>query len=90
MKSDGVGAAGGTPAGGEPKAGGATAKVRVGSKGGFCNVTINGASHGSTPVEAVVNAGTVRVSCKPADGASQSQVVKVNAGDTARVSFKLD
>ncbi|MCK6586789.1 MAG: protein kinase, partial [Polyangiaceae bacterium] len=90
VKSDGVGAAGGTPAGGEPKAGGATAKVRVGSKGGFCNVTINGASHGSTPVEAVVNAGTVRVSCKPADGASQSQVVKVNAGDTARVSFKLD
>jgi serine/threonine-protein kinase len=76
--------------GGEPKAGGPTAKVRVGSKGGFCNVTINGASHGSTPVEAVVNPGTVRVSCKPSDGASQSQTVRVNAGETARVSFKLD
>lgn len=89
VRSEGGGQAGGTSTG-EPKAGGATAKVRVGSKGGFCNVTINGTSHGSTPVEAVVTAGTVRVSCKPADGASQSQSVKVNAGETARVSFKLD
>jgi serine/threonine-protein kinase len=81
------------PSGGqgdEPKAGAASAKVRVGSKGGFCNVTINGAAHGSTPVEAVVNPGNVRVSCKPATGASMSQTVKVSAGETARVSFKID
>ncbi|HLM75811.1 MAG TPA: serine/threonine-protein kinase [Polyangiaceae bacterium] len=90
VRSEGGGQAGTAPQPGEPKAGGPTAKVRVGSKGGFCNVTINGTSHGSTPVEAVVNPGTVRVSCKPSEGASQSQTVRVNAGDTARVSFKLD
>lgn len=73
----------------EPKSG-PTAKVRVGSKGGFCNVTINGTAHGSTPVEAVVKPGNVRVSCKPATGAAQSQTVRVNAGDTARVSFKIE
>jgi serine/threonine-protein kinase len=89
VRSEGVGAAGaGAP--GEGKPAGPTAKVRVGSKGGFCNVTINGAAHGSTPVEAVVTPGTVRVSCKPATGASQSQTVSVKAGDTARVSFKLE
>jgi eukaryotic-like serine/threonine-protein kinase len=82
------------PSGGpdeQPKAqGGGSAKVRVGSKGGFCNVTINGAAHGSTPVEAVVNPGNVRVSCKPPTGASMSQTVKVSAGETARVSFKIE
>jgi hypothetical protein len=72
-----------TPAGG-------SAKVRVGAKGGFCTVTVNGSSYGPTPVEAVVSAGTVRVSCKPASGPSMSQVVTVAAGDTARVSFKVD
>jgi serine/threonine-protein kinase len=89
VRSEGVGSPQGGGAPGEPKTG-PTAKVRVGSKGGYCNVTINGAAHGSTPVEAVVSPGTVRVSCKPSEGASQSQTVRVNAGETARVSFKLD
>ncbi len=69
---------------------GGTGKVRVNSKGGFCNVTINGAGAGSTPTEAVVPAGNVRVTCKPPTGASQSQVVKVEPGGVGRVSFKLD
>jgi len=73
----------------EPAAGG-PAKVRVGAKGGFCNVTVNGTSYGPTPVEAQVSAGTVRVSCKPASGASMSQSVKVEAGATARVSFTVE
>jgi eukaryotic-like serine/threonine-protein kinase len=82
------------PSGGEkdpptPPAGGSS-KVRVGAKGGFCNVTINGSSYGATPVEAVVPAGNVRVSCKPANGPSMSQSVKVAAGETARVGFKID
>ncbi|MFT3775735.1 MAG: serine/threonine-protein kinase [Minicystis sp.] len=72
-----------------PVAGG-PAKVRVGAKGGFCNVTVNGTSYGPTPVEAQVSAGTVRVSCKPASGAAMSQTVQVQAGETARVSFKVD
>ena len=72
------------------KPAGAPAKVRVGAKGGFCTVSVNGTSYGPTPVEAVVPAGTVRVSCKPASGPSQQQTVTVGAGDTARVSFKID
>ena len=51
---------------------------------------MNGASYGSTPVEATVPSGTVRVSCKPASGPSQSQSVMVGPGETARVSFKVE
>lgn len=70
--------------------GGGTGKVRVTSKGGFCNVTINGTGYGATPVEAVVKEGTARVTCKPdGGGASQSQAVQVKAGEVARASFKL-
>jgi serine/threonine-protein kinase len=70
--------------------GGGTGKVRVTSKGGFCNVTINGTGYGSTPVEAVVKEGTARVTCKPdGGGASQTQAVQVKAGDVARAAFKL-
>ncbi|HRI69083.1 MAG TPA: PEGA domain-containing protein, partial [Polyangium sp.] len=68
---------------------GGTGKVRVTSKGGFCNVTINGTGYGATPVEAVVKEGSARVNCKPDSGAALSQVVQVKAGDVARVSFKL-
>jgi serine/threonine-protein kinase len=69
---------------------GAPAKVRVGAKGGFCTVTVNGASLGPTPVEASVPSGTVRVSCKPATGATMSQTIQVGPGETGRVSFKVD
>ena len=69
---------------------GGTGKVRINSKGGFCTVSVNGAGAGSTPTEAVVPAGNVRVTCKPPSGPPQTQVVKVGAGETARVSFKLD
>ena len=68
----------------------APAKVRVGAKGGFCNVTVNGASLGATPVEATVPSGSVRVSCKPATGATMSQTIQVGPGETGRVSFKID
>ncbi|MCC6558153.1 MAG: serine/threonine protein kinase [Polyangiaceae bacterium] len=74
----------------QPAGGGAQGKVRVGAKGGFCNVIVNGTPYGPTPVEATVPAGTARITCKPADGPAQSQAVKVSAGETARVSFKLD
>lgn len=83
----GVGTPG--PAGGDTKASG-TGKVRVGSKGGFCDVIINGAPHGSTPTEAVVPAGNVRVSCKIPGGKTLAQAVKVGAGETVRVSFQVE
>jgi serine/threonine-protein kinase len=74
----------------EPAAAGGTGTIRVAAKGGFCNVTVNGAAYGPTPTQATVPAGTARVSCKPADGPAQSQAVVVAAGQIARVSFKLD
>jgi eukaryotic-like serine/threonine-protein kinase len=83
----------GTPPAREEKAApaaGPPAKVRVGAKGGFCNVSVNGTSYGPTPVEAVVPSGSVRVSCKPASGPSQQQSVTVGPGETARVSFKVE
>jgi serine/threonine-protein kinase len=80
-----------TAAASKPEApAGAPAKVRVSSKPGFCNVTVNGTSYGSTPVEASVTSGTVRVSCKPQSGPAQQQTVTVGPGETGRVSFKVD
>jgi hypothetical protein len=64
--------------------------VRVNAKGGYCNVSINGQPHGPTPVSATVPSGTVRVTCKPDGGPSQSQAVKVEPGQTARVSFSVE
>jgi serine/threonine-protein kinase len=69
---------------------GGSGTVRVAAKGGYCNVMINGTSYGPTPTQATVNAGTARVSCKPPAGRTLSQAVKVNAGETARVSFKIE
>ena len=69
---------------------GAPAKVRVSSRPGFCNVTVNGAPYGPTPVEAQVTSGSVRVSCKPTSGPSQQQTVSVGPGETGRVTFKVD
>jgi serine/threonine-protein kinase len=83
-------AEGGSHGDDKPAPAGAPAKVRVGAKGGFCSVTVNGTSYGPTPVEAPVTAGAVRVSCKPEGGAAMTQIVQVAAGETAKVSFKVD
>jgi serine/threonine-protein kinase len=72
-----------------PAGSGRMATVRVNAKGGFCNVSVNGASAGPTPTEVSVPAGTVRVTCKPASGPAQSQAIQVKAGEVGRVSFKL-
>ncbi len=88
LKADGASAG---PAKEEKPAAGPPGKVRVGAKGGFCTVTVNGTSYGPTPVEAVVPSGTAHASCKPATGPSQQQSGhRVGPGDTARVSFKVD
>lgn len=75
--------------GGDPAPSGAPGTVRVGAKGGYCNVTINGAGYGPTPVQASVPAGTATVTCKPESGSSMAQSVQVKAGETARVSFVI-
>lgn len=75
--------------GDKPAAVGGSGTVRVGAKGGYCNVTINGTSYGPTPTQATVPAGNARVTCKPPSGASQTQGVKVEPNGTARVFFSL-
>jgi serine/threonine protein kinase len=71
-------------------ASGGSGTIRIGAKGGYCNVSVNGTPYGPTPTEATVAAGPARVTCKPASGPSMTQGVTVVAGQIARVSFKIE
>jgi serine/threonine protein kinase len=69
---------------------GGSGKLNVAARGGYCNVSVDGAGHGPTPVGGIVlPAGTHRVSCKPDSGSPMSQVVKIEDGQTARISFTI-
>jgi serine/threonine-protein kinase len=75
-----------TPA---PQAAGA-GKLNVGASGGWCNVTVDGAPRGATPVAGVeLSAGAHRVTCTTPDGKTQSASVTVPADGTARYKFTL-
>ena len=77
-----------TGTGEEPKAKG-SGKVRIGSKGGFCDASVNGRSVGSTPTEVSVPEGPVSVTCRTPDGKVLSSGATVKAGETAKVSFTI-
>jgi serine/threonine-protein kinase len=85
----------GTPPGGkgaEPAAVEAAGpgKLNVGSRGGYCNVSVRGQAYGPTPVGGIaLPAGAYVVVCKPESGAAQSMSVTIQPGKTARVSFQL-
>ncbi|HEY3815773.1 MAG TPA: serine/threonine-protein kinase [Polyangiaceae bacterium] len=65
-------------------------KLNVGARGGWCNVVIDGASRGPTPVAGVVlSAGTHTVTCAPEGGRTQTASVRVEADATARYSFVI-
>jgi len=65
-------------------------KLNVGATGGWCNVTVDGAGRGATPVAGVeLSAGPHRITCTTADGKSQSATVVVPADGTARYKFTL-
>ena len=65
-------------------------KINVGAAGGWCNVTIDGAPRGATPVAGVeLPAGPHRVTCTTADGKSQQATVVVPADGVARYKFTL-
>jgi serine/threonine-protein kinase len=65
-------------------------KLNVGASGGWCNVTVDGAARGATPVAGLeLSAGTHRVTCTTADGKAQSATVVVPADGTARYKFTL-
>ena len=79
----------GPPAPAAPAPGG-TGKLNVAARGGWCNVTIDGAGHGPTPVAGVVvSAGTHTVTCTPESGHAVTTTVRVEADGTARYSFTL-
>lgn len=65
-------------------------KLNVGSRGGFCNVSVAGRSYGPTPVGGIVlPAGNYVVGCKPTTGPSQSMSVTITPDKTSRISFSL-
>jgi len=65
-------------------------KLNVGAAGGWCNVTVDGAARGATPVAGVeLSAGPHRVTCTTADGKTQAATVVVPPDGTARYRFTL-
>ena len=65
-------------------------KLNVGAANGWCNVTVDGAARGATPVAGVeLSAGPHRVTCTTAEGKAQSATVVVPADGTARYRFTL-
>ncbi len=67
-----------------------TGKLNVGASGGWCNVSVDGAPRGATPVAGIeLPAGPHKVTCVTGDGAAQSATVTVTADATARYKFSL-
>ena len=65
-------------------------KLNVGASGGWCNVTVDGASRGATPVAGLeLSAGPHKVTCTTPDGKVHNATVTVSTGDTARYKFTL-
>ncbi len=65
-------------------------KLNVGASGGWCNVTVDGAPKGATPVAGLdLSAGAHKVTCTTSDGKTQSVSVNVAPNDTTRYRFSL-
>ncbi|MBX3206693.1 MAG: serine/threonine protein kinase [Labilithrix sp.] len=65
-------------------------KLNVGASGGWCNVTVDGAARGATPVAGLeLPAGAHKVTCTTPDGKVRDATVTVQPGDTARYKFTL-
>jgi len=65
-------------------------KLNVGASGGWCNVTVDGAARGATPVAGVeLSAGPHKVTCTTSDGKAQTATVTVPADGVARYKFTL-
>ena len=65
-------------------------KLNVGASGGWCNVTVDGAPRGATPVAGVeLSAGSHRITCTTAEGKTQTATVNVPVDGTARYKFSL-
>jgi len=81
---------GGHTGGGTTATPAGTGKINVGAVGGWCNVTIDGAAQGATPVAGVeVPAGPHKVTCTAADHPPMTATVVVPADGTTRYRFTL-
>ncbi len=67
-----------------------TGRLNVDRAGGWCNVAIDGAGRGATPIAGIeLSAGTHKVTCTTADGKAESATVTVPADGTARYKFSF-
>jgi serine/threonine-protein kinase len=67
-----------------------TGKLNVGASGGWCNISVDGAAKGPTPLAGIeLSAGPHRVTCTPEGKAAQSQTVDVPKDGTGRCKFTL-
>jgi serine/threonine-protein kinase len=65
-------------------------KLNVGASGGWCNVAVDGAARGATPVAGIeLPAGAHKVTCTSTDGKTQTATVTVLADATTRYKFTL-
>jgi len=65
-------------------------KLNVGASGGWCNVSIDGASKGPTPLAGIeLSSGSHHLTCTTADGHTHSATVHVPVDGTARYKFSL-
>jgi serine/threonine protein kinase len=65
-------------------------KLSVAARGGWCNVTVDGAGRGPTPVAGIVlPAGSHTVTCTPETGHPQTGTVRIEADGIARYYFNL-
>ena len=66
-------------------------KLNVGSRGGYCTVSVDGRAYGPTPVGGIaLSAGNHRVSCRTEGGKTLAQGVRIEPDQTARVSFTIE
>jgi hypothetical protein len=73
-----------------PAVAGGSGKLNVGAAGGWCNVTVDGAVRGATPVAGIeLPSGPHRVSCASPDGKTQIATVNVAVDATTRYRFTI-
>jgi serine/threonine-protein kinase len=67
-----------------------TGKIAIAARGGWCNVTIDGAGRGATPVAGItMSAGPHSVSCTTDSGKTMSATVNVPADGVGRYAFTI-
>jgi serine/threonine-protein kinase len=65
-------------------------KLNVGATGGWCNVAVDGAAKGATPVAGIeLSSGNHTVTCTTSEGKSLSAAVNVPVDGVARYKFSL-